>query len=131
MLNHKRILILCFLSFLNLAHCSLFDLNWMQWPFGQDNSNMKNLPMVAVHVPYEQNAADAKFLADAKKYTDLKLSELDECQHRVVLELKDTCAQLTEEDLGKLGVNLLNCQSLIEGRQTYPCTKNMVSYEII
>lgn len=34
-------------------------------------------------IPFELSLADEKFIADAQKYTDLSLSELDKCQHRV------------------------------------------------
>ena len=34
-------------------------------------------------IPFELSVADEKFIADAQKYTDLKLSELDVCQHKV------------------------------------------------
>lgn len=32
-----------------------------------------------------------------------------------------------EEDLGKMAVALLNCQSRAENRPTFPCTPDMVS----
>lgn len=34
-------------------------------------------------IPFELSVADEKFIADAQKYTDLSLSELDICQHKV------------------------------------------------
>ena len=34
-------------------------------------------------IPFELTVADEKFIADAQKYTDLSLSELDLCQHKV------------------------------------------------
>jgi hypothetical protein len=34
-------------------------------------------------IPFELSVAEEKFLADAQKYTDLILSELDVCQHKV------------------------------------------------
>ena len=34
-------------------------------------------------IPFELTVADEKFIADAQKYTDLSLSELDVCQHKV------------------------------------------------
>lgn len=34
-------------------------------------------------IPFELSLADEKFIADAQKYTDLNLSELDLCQHKV------------------------------------------------
>ncbi|KAI9560103.1 hypothetical protein GHT06_014113 [Daphnia sinensis] len=76
-------------------------------------------------IPFELSLADEKFIADAQKYTDLSLSELDVCQHKLILQLKQDCNDLSEEDLSKLGVNLLNCQSRIEGRKVFPCTSSM------
>lgn len=38
-------------------------------------------------VPFELSVADEKFIADAQKYTDLSLSELDLCQHRVQVNM--------------------------------------------
>ncbi len=35
-------------------------------------------------IPFELSVADEKFIADAQKYTDLNLSELDLCQHKVI-----------------------------------------------
>ena len=34
-------------------------------------------------IPFELTVADEKFISDAQKYTDLSLSELDVCQHKV------------------------------------------------
>lgn len=45
---------------------------------------------------------------------------------QLILQLKQDCNDLTEEELSKLGVNLLNCQSALEGRKVYPCTSSMV-----
>nr|CAH0113208.1 unnamed protein product [Daphnia galeata] len=79
-------------------------------------------------IPFELTVADEKFIADAQKYTDLSLSELDVCQHKLILQLKQDCNDLSEEDLSKLGVNLLNCQSRLEGRRTLKeCTSDMDS----
>ena len=36
-------------------------------------------------IPFELSVAEEKFLADAQKYTDLILSELDICQHKVTI----------------------------------------------
>lgn len=36
-------------------------------------------------IPFELSVADEKFIADAQKYTDLILSELDVCQHKVFI----------------------------------------------
>ena len=35
-------------------------------------------------IPFELSVADEKFIADAQKYSDLSLSELDICQHKVI-----------------------------------------------
>lgn len=35
-------------------------------------------------IPFELSVADEKFIADAQKYTDLNLSQLDVCQHKVI-----------------------------------------------
>ena len=53
---------------------------------------------------------------------------------QVVARLRSSCESLSEEQLAKLGVVLFNCQAESEGRQTYPCTEEMVnthSYSII
>ncbi|KAJ9599165.1 hypothetical protein L9F63_010342 [Diploptera punctata] len=41
------------------------------------------------------------------------------------MQIRNSCADMTEEDLAKMSVNLLNCQSAVEGRQQFPCTKEM------
>ncbi|PNF28127.1 hypothetical protein B7P43_G11874, partial [Cryptotermes secundus] len=70
---------------------------------------------------------DERFLQEAKKYMSLKMSDLDDCQHRVVVNIHKRCLDLTEEELARLSVNLLNCQSAVEERQHFPCTTKMVS----
>ncbi|XP_022528032.1 protein brambleberry [Astyanax mexicanus] len=72
--------------------------------------------------PFEMNVVDEKFLAEAKQ---MDLSPLDSCHFKVVAQLKATCNALSEEQLAKLGVALFNCQSEVEGRQTYACTDEM------
>jgi hypothetical protein len=46
---------------------------------------------------------------------------------QVVMKIHNSCSDLTEEELAKMSVNLLNCQSAVEGRQHFPCTNSMVS----
>ena len=46
--------------------------------------------------------------------------------YQVVSRLRDSCGDLDEEELGKLSVALLNCQSQAEGRQTFTCSEHMV-----
>ena len=45
-------------------------------------------------------------------------------------ELQGTCASLSEEEIAKLSVHLLNCQSAVEGRQTFRCTSDMVGFSL-
>lgn len=48
-----------------------------------NNAQDDDTSLSASAVPFELSVADEKFIADAQKYTDLALSELDLCQHRV------------------------------------------------
>lgn len=98
--------------------------------FFLQNSDAKdtvvNGPLIAV--PFESKTDDDKFLEEASKLTNLiKSSALDLCQHKVVLSIKTSCADMTEEELAKMSVHLLNCQSAVDGRQTFPCAGSMVS----
>ena len=40
--------------------------------------------------------------------------------------LRQSCGDMTEEELAKLSVQLLNCQSEAEGRDVFTCTEDMV-----
>lgn len=82
---------------------------------------VKTLPVV----PYELDVKDEKFLQEAVKLVGVPLSELDVCHHRVILKLRKSCHELNAEQLGKLSVMLLNCQSQSEGRTLFECTENM------
>lgn len=77
------------------------------------------------HIPYEIATNDEKFLQEATKLIGMSLSELDLCHHRVILKLRKSCNELNAEQLGKLSVMLLNCQSNSEGRTLFECTENM------
>lgn len=77
------------------------------------------------NVPYEVSTFDEKFISEASKLNGITPSELDVCQHRVIIKLKKECGSLNDEDIAKLAVHLLNCQSYIEGRKIYPCTEEM------
>ena len=83
-----------------------------------------------ISIPYELLTEDEKFLKEAAKLvTDIQIaSPLEVCQHKVVLQIKTSCSSMSEEQLAKLSVNLLNCQSTTEGRKVFPCTDNMVIY---
>ncbi|XP_063699487.1 protein brambleberry-like [Culicoides brevitarsis] len=76
-------------------------------------------------VPYELEERDEKFLAEGAKLAQIQLSELDMCHHRVILKLRKSCNELNAEQMGKLAVMLLNCQSSHEGRQMFLCSENM------
>lgn len=76
-------------------------------------------------VPYELSTTDEKFLQEAAKLIGAVQSELDLCHHRVILQLRKTCHDLNADQLGKLSVMLLNCQSHTEGRKLFECTENM------
>jgi hypothetical protein len=45
---------------------------------------------------------------------------------QVIYQLKKRCGELTEEELGKLSVQLLNCQSEVEQRPIFTCHSDMV-----
>lgn len=85
------------------------------------------VPLIAI--PYEMLTEDEKFLKEASKLvTDIQVSSpLEICQHKVVMKIKTSCSSMTEEELAKLSVNLLNCQSATEGRKVFPCSDEMVN----
>ncbi|XP_068759826.1 protein brambleberry-like [Montipora capricornis] len=97
------------------------------WPFSssseetgtEQGKHLENSP-----VPFEMTIAEEKFLADAKKYMG-DLTPLDSCHQIVINRIKKSCSDINEEELAKLGVALLNCQSQSEGRRTYECTDDM------
>lgn len=45
---------------------------------------------------------------------------------QIINRIKTSCQNLSDEELSKLSVNLLNCQSAVEGRPLYKCTDTMV-----
>lgn len=101
-------------------------LNWF-WSQNEETKLVASgTPLISV--PYETLTEDEKFLKEAAKFvTDIQISSpLEVCQHKVVLKIKTSCSSMTEEQLAKLSVNLLNCQSESEGRKTYSCTEDMV-----
>ncbi|XP_044007737.1 protein brambleberry-like [Aphidius gifuensis] len=109
---------------------SSVDGSILNWIWSKPTSEEKkitfsnNVPLASI--PYEIMTNDEKFLHEASKITDIQISSvLDSCQHKVVLKIRKTCSALTEEELSKFSVNLLNCQSFAEGRKTYPCTDEM------
>lgn len=102
-------------------------LNWI-WskPSNEETKITFSNGVPLASIPYEIMSDDEKFLHEASKITDIQISSvLDSCQHKIVLKIRKTCSALTEEELSKFSVNLLNCQSFAEGRKTYPCTEEM------
>ncbi|XP_044151074.1 protein brambleberry-like [Bufo gargarizans] len=79
-------------------------------------------PQSLPSAPFEMTTTDDKFLAEAKH---LELSPLDSCHYKVVSQLRESCTDMSEEEIAKLGVSLFNCQAEVEGRRTYPCTEDM------
>ena len=45
---------------------------------------------------------------------------------QVIHALRKSCSEMSEEELAKMSVQLLNCQSEAEGRKVFPCTSDMV-----
>jgi hypothetical protein len=64
-------------------------LDWVWSSGSQDDASTRpkigSVPVVTV--PFEVTTEDEKFLQEAKKYTSLKLSDLDTCQHHVSIFL--------------------------------------------
>ncbi|XP_063307046.1 protein brambleberry-like [Pelobates fuscus] len=83
-------------------------------------------PRALPNAPFEMTTVDEKFLAEARH---LELSPLDSCHYKVVSQLQASCTEMSEEEIAKLGVCLLNCQAEVEGRPTYPCTEDMTLAE--
>ncbi|XP_012271114.1 protein brambleberry [Orussus abietinus] len=105
------------------AEASLFDWIWNNSPRESTALIADGVPLIAI--PYESATEDEKFLQEAAKLTEIRVSSaLESCQHKVIIQIQ-SCAQMSEEELGKLSVNLLNCQSAVEGRKMFPCTAEM------
>lgn len=94
------------------------------WP-SQENDHRNTAVDTFPAVPYELSESDESFLREASKWIGANLSKLDLCHHRVILKLKNSCETLNAEQIGKLAVMLLNCQSDSEGRTVYHCTEQM------
>uniref|UniRef100_A0A1Q3FH47 Uncharacterized protein n=1 Tax=Culex tarsalis TaxID=7177 RepID=A0A1Q3FH47_CULTA len=94
------------------------------WPTSE-NENHETAVDAFPAIPYEVSEGDEAFVREASKWIGSNLSKLDMCHHRVILKLKNSCNQLNAEEIGKLAVMLLNCQSDAEGRPIYHCTDQM------
>lgn len=94
---------------------------------GATNQHASNaLENVLPAVPYELAANDEQFIREGAKLIGIgQLSGLDMCHQRVVLTLQKSCADMNAEQMGKLAVMLLNCQSDTEARPLFPCTDAM------
>lgn len=107
-------------------HVESAILSWL-WDRGQKESTLlvsDGVPLISI--PYESMTDDEKFLQEAAKFTEMQVSSpLETCYHKVIMKIRSSCNEMSEEDLAKLSVNLLNCQSLVEGRKIYPCTQDM------
>ncbi|XP_046477941.1 protein brambleberry [Neodiprion pinetum] len=107
------------------GNASIYD--WV-WSKNSEESNdvvpSDGIPLVSI--PYESMTEDEKFLQEAAKFSEIQVSSaLDTCQHKVVMKIKTSCSDMTEEELAKMSVSLLNCQSAAEGRKLFPCTEEM------
>ncbi|XP_015586684.1 protein brambleberry [Cephus cinctus] len=111
-------------SICNVETTSLLDWVWGNKPLESTVLVADGIPLISI--PYESMTDDEKFLQEAAKLTEIQVSSpLDTCQHKVVMKIKTSCSDITEEELAKLSVNLLNCQSAVEGRKMFSCTEEM------
>lgn len=123
----NNLLVVLFITLISMARAqSIFDyIPFGKALFGYSDGSENSRELSLQKVPYEVEVTDEKFIEQAAKFTGVSLSDLDKCQHRVVFKLQTECHKLNDEELAKLAVKLLNCQSEIEGRTVYPCTEQM------
>jgi hypothetical protein len=80
--SSKTWVLYLFILLVRTADTSILD--WF-WSGSQDQASTRpkigDVPVVKV--PFEVTTEDEKFLQEAKKYTSLKVSDLDACQHHV------------------------------------------------
>ncbi|XP_053673758.1 protein brambleberry-like [Anopheles nili] len=100
---------------------SFFEYIWPVDEDGESSTAVDTFPAV----PYELSEGDENFIREASKWIGMNLSKLDLCHHRIILKLKKSCNDLNAEQMGKLSVMLLNCQSDSEGRPLFACTDEM------
>ncbi|XP_060583072.1 protein brambleberry-like [Ruditapes philippinarum] len=106
-------------------HPSEAFLEWL-WGFNSDDS--PETPVVRTNgVKFEVQTTDEKFLQLKDVFENM--SELDACNNIVIYKLKKRCGELSDEELGKLSVQLFNCQTTVEKRPTYKCTDGMTLAE--
>ncbi|XP_069119342.1 protein brambleberry-like [Argopecten irradians] len=118
----------CFLLIVCLTPSSVGLLDWF---FGSETSrsNGKIRGLVPKNANFEMQSTDEQFLTEFSKYlmeTEIE-SPLGLCFHKVIYRYtaKTKCSQLTEEEMSKLAVHLLNCQSQSENRPIFSCTDTM------
>ncbi|KAK6643619.1 hypothetical protein RUM43_005129 [Polyplax serrata] len=103
----------------------------LTWDYNYDVGSVPDKDFIEsngpfIGIPFEYKIEDEKFIEEASKFTDLmRTSNLDICQHKVILQIKTSCFSMTEEELAKMSVNLLNCQSQVDERKLFPCTNSM------
>ncbi|KAG7212647.1 hypothetical protein KM043_012930 [Ampulex compressa] len=106
------------------GEASIFNWFWGSGP--EDTSVLVADGVPLISIPYESMTEDEKFLREAAKFTEIQASSpLETCQHKVIMKIRTSCSDMTEEQIAKLSVNLLNCQSAVEGRKMFPCTDEM------
>ncbi|KAM0734027.1 Protein brambleberry [Formica fusca] len=121
-----KLLLLIFLVSFNCKLGSASIMDWIWQTKTDDTTVSVNNGVPLISIPYESMTEDEKFLQQAAKLTDIKVSSpLEICQHKVIVKIRTSCSDMTEEELAKLSVNLLNCQSAVEGRKIFPCTEEM------
>ncbi|XP_076236306.1 protein brambleberry isoform X2 [Calliopsis andreniformis] len=123
-MEYAHLLMLLFMTVSCEGQASMFG--WL-WGKKTDETTVlvaDGVPLVSI--PYESMTEDEKFLQEAAKFTEIQVSSpLETCQHKVIMKIRTSCSEMTEEELAKLSVNLLNCQSAVEGRKMFPCTEEM------
>ncbi|KAG5681707.1 hypothetical protein PVAND_011117 [Polypedilum vanderplanki] len=93
------------------------------WPKHHDLEayQSKKLTDIRFELPVESE----EFLKEGLELINAPKESLDLCTHRVILQLKKNCNQLSQNDISKLAVMLMNCELESEGRTTYPCKPEM------
>jgi len=121
-----RLLLVTFILAFNCEIGNTSILDWLWGTKANDTNVLVTDSVPLISIPYGSMTEDEKFLQEAAKFTDIQVSSpLDTRQHKVI-KIRTSCFDITQEELAKLIVNLLNCQSAVEGRKIFPCTENMV-----
>ncbi|KAG8229112.1 hypothetical protein J437_LFUL009581 [Ladona fulva] len=123
------------LSSVCVVRGGLFD--WFYYPVklftGKSDQTslyaIENDDTVLSSLQFEADSEYDTFLSEAQSVIDVKLSTVETCQHKVIMKIKSSCASLTEEDLAKLSISLLNCKTSEEGGHQFICTNKMTIEE--